>query len=68
MTAEQKKWIDDASYLALLKRWRFAEAGDPIFTGDTGPYYAEVMAKKKEAIGRENAVATSKQIGWERKK
>jgi len=66
MTEKQKKWIDSACYENLLYRWRFAPIGDPMFQGDTGDYYAKVMAEKKKEIGATNAVAASKTIGWEK--
>ena len=50
MTNDQKKWIDNASYTALLYKWRFAPSGDPMFQGDTGDYYAKVMAEKKKTV------------------
>jgi len=59
-----KKWIDAASYEALLSRWRFAPAGDSIFQGETGKYYQKVMAEKKQQVGGAGHVAASKAIGW----
>lgn len=64
LTETMKKWIDEASYSDLLTRHRFSDIGDEIFWGDAGVYYADVMHKKKESIGRETAVAASKAIGW----
>ncbi len=63
MTAEQKKWIDEASYVTLLERWRFASLGDPMFQGVLGEYYAKVMFEKrsKEPDG---GVSASKTVGW----
>ena len=49
MTPEQKKWIDEASYEDLLRKWRFAPAGDPMFQGDTGEYYSKVMNEQRSA-------------------
>ena len=51
MTEEQKTWIDNASYEELLRKWRFGPAGDPIFEGDTGKHYGEIIAKRKNEIG-----------------
>ena len=65
MTTEQKSWIDNASYYALLSKWRFAPVGDPMFQGDTGAYYAEVMKKRREGVGGQGHTQTSKAIGWE---
>lgn len=64
MTPEQKAWIDEASYSALLHKWRFGPVGDPMFTGETGNYYERVLAEKKEIIGHEGAVEVSKMLGW----
>jgi len=66
MTDEQKAWIDAASYQELLQRWRNAPVGAPMFQGDTGDYYAKVMAEKKAKVGPDAAVAASKAIGGER--
>ena len=60
---EMKKWIDNASYLDLLGKWRRAPAGDPFFQGETGQYYTQVMARKKEEVGHEAHVRASKTIG-----
>lgn len=63
MTDEQKAWIDNASIMELLRKWRHAPVGDPSFQGDVGDYYQEVMTAKRSA---DNAawVAASKSIGW----
>ena len=63
MTPEQKSWIDGASYEELLRKWRFAPSGEPMFQGDTGDYYQKVMNEKKSA-DQAGAVAASKSIGW----
>ena len=65
MNKEQKRWIDSASYEDLLRKWRFAPAGDPWFRDDTGDYYAKVMAQKR-AADPEEGVRASKSIGFER--
>lgn len=65
MTAAQKAWIYSASYKQLLEHWRFAPAGDPMFMGDTGEYYAKVLREKRDADPARHT-ATSKAIGWER--
>ncbi len=66
MTPEQKAWIDSASYETLLKRWRFS-AGDEMFQGECGQYYASVIWAKRDALPPEEQVAISKHIGWEKK-
>ena len=58
---KMKRWIDDASYEELLRKWRFASAGDPYFQGESGIYYSNVMAQKRMAVDH---VAASKRIGW----
>ena len=58
---KMKRWIDDASYEELLRKWRFASVGDPYFQGETGTYYSNVMAQKRMAVDH---VAASKRIGW----
>ena len=65
MTDEQKKWIDEASYEALLRRWRNAPAGDTIFIDDAGDYYKEAMIKKRNEVGPAAHVTASKKIGWD---
>ena len=65
MTTEQKSWIDNASYMQLLDRWRFAPSGDEMFVGETGEYYAKVM-KEKRAVEPDGGVYASKTIGWQR--
>ena len=65
MTDKEKEWIDNASYESLLSHWRFAPVGDPMFQGDTGKYYAKVMAERRDA-DPDKHVRSSKTIGWER--
>ncbi len=64
MTTTQKAWIDGATYEELLRRWRMAPVGAPMFQGDTGDYYSKVIAEKRQAAGQEAHVAASKSIGW----
>jgi len=58
-----KKWIDNASYEELLRKWRFAPIGDPYFQGETGDYYSKVMKEKKQNCDH---VQASKKIGWKK--
>ena len=60
---KDKNWIDNATLEDLLRRWRFASVGDPIFQGETGEYYSDVMFKKK-GNDPDKWVAASKKIGW----
>ncbi len=61
---ETKQWIDNASYEQLLSRWRFGPDGDPMFQGETGKYYEEVMSQKRKEGGDEAHTRASKSIGW----
>jgi hypothetical protein len=61
---EMKKWIDNATYSQLLSKWRFASSGNPFFQGEIGDYYSKVMREKKEQVGNDEHVKTSKTIGW----
>jgi len=65
MTDEQKEWIDNASYLELLRKWRFVPSSDGYFTPELTLYYEKVMSQRKAEIGPGAAVAASKVIGWE---
>ena len=60
---QMTKWIDNASYEELLRKWRFAAVGDLFFQGDVGAYYTKVMAEKKAQLD-DNGVSASKRIRW----
>ena len=62
---KDKEWIDDAPYIALLRKWRHARAGDPMFRDELGDYYAEVMVQKRNELSRDQQVAISKAVGWD---
>jgi hypothetical protein len=62
MTKEQKEWIDSANYAQLLSKWRFAQGNEPLFQGECGAYYSQVMRQKKEE--HPNPGEVSKLIGW----
>jgi hypothetical protein len=64
LASERKDWIDSASYLSLLAKWRKAEVGDPMFQGEVGDYFVKVMKEKRDA-DPEGAVLASKAIGWD---
>jgi len=63
-TEDMKRWIDEAEYEQLLRRWRNSPGGDPIFQGEIGQYYSRVMATKRAEVGDEGAFMASKKIGW----
>jgi len=64
MTAEMKAEIDAMSYESMLRKWRFAPVGDPMFQGEVGDYYAKCMAEKRATEGNAEHVRASKSIGW----
>ena len=53
-------------YMTMLYHWRFASFEDPMFKGDAGKYFTEVMKKKRIEVGDEAHTAASKSIGWEK--
>jgi hypothetical protein len=57
---ELLKEIDNMSYMDLLRKWRFAQAGDPMFRGFVGEYFRQQMEEKKP----DNHSSISKEIGW----
>lgn len=59
-----KEKIDSMDYKAMLRAWRFAPPGEPMFQGETGEYFVEVMGRRRQEIGDEEAVRISKRIGW----
>ncbi len=63
MDANMKAWIDGASYLELLSRWRFAPSGSPWFQGELGIYYQYKLEAKKAEVGQAEHVRTSKILG-----
>ena len=56
--------IDDMSYEAMLRKWRTAPAGDPMFQGETGENFKKVMKDKRSKVGDAAHTAASKNIGW----
>ena len=62
-TEELIAWIDQASYEDLLRKWRFAPAGDPFFKDEVGRHYKAVMAQRRNEVGPKAHVAASKAIG-----
>ena len=61
LTEQNKGHIDGLSYDELLRHWRFASAGDPWFTDETGKYWAERMKELRDKGA--NHVGASKSIG-----
>ena len=63
MDEKTKALIDAMTYEDLLRKWRFAPLGDPMFVGETGKYFAERMEQKRTEEGTDR-VAVSKKVGW----
>lgn len=61
---DMKRWINEASYGELLKKWRFAPSGDPFFEGEIGIYYREELVRRESILSHEERVKVSKKIGW----
>ena len=64
LTEELKQQIDAMSYEEMLRKWRFAPVGDPIFQGSVGKYFSTRMFALRDADPA-GAVAASKRIGWQ---
>ena len=63
MTTKQKSWIDNASLVELLRKWRHSPAGGEMFQGETGEYYSKRMFGLRDADPAA-WVAASKEVGW----
>ena len=63
-----KHKIDCMSYYQLLKTWRFVSCENSMFEGETGRYYARVMAKRRCEIGEPEHVRVSKLLGFDGQK
>lgn len=64
LTPKIKSQIDSLSLEALLSRWRNAPIGDAMFQGESGKYWGERLASKRNEQPS-GFVAASKSIGWE---
>lgn len=62
---EMKQWIDNATYVELLGKWRSLAIGNPFFQGEVGEYFAKIMREKRECLSHNEQVSASKLIGWE---
>jgi hypothetical protein len=65
LTPERKAHIDGLPQIELLRKWRYAPAGNSWMEGETGEYWGKRLGElqKKDPQGHTRA---SKQIGWER--
>ena len=51
LTQEVKAQIDNMLYVEMLQSWRFASAGDEMFQGESGEYFAKVMKERRQEPG-----------------
>lgn len=65
MDAETKKRIDEMGYASMLRIWRYAPVGHPMFQGETGQYFIKVMKAKRAQVGPAEHTRASKAIGWD---
>jgi hypothetical protein len=61
---EMKRWVDGASYVELLRKWRFEPSGSPWFEGEMGEYFQAVMSQRSQETSGEERVRASKSLGW----
>lgn len=61
----QKQLIDNMDYQTMLRRWRHAPCGDPMFQGELGEYFSSVMQYKRSQMEHSECVRISKVIGWQ---
>ena len=67
MDESMKKEIDEMSLYDMLYNQRFAPFGDPLFTGNVGLYFTEVMQAKRNAAPDSEWIRISKAIGWKKR-
>lgn len=58
-----KNQIDNMDYESMLRLWRNAPSGYYMFQGDTGDYFSDTMAKKRDDLPNGEAVSISKNVG-----
>jgi hypothetical protein len=64
LTDELKNEIDNMSYSQMLSKWRFTPAGNNLFQGESGDYFAKVLGEKKNDLSIDNQAGISKFVGW----
>lgn len=65
MTPEEKKWIDEASLYALLKKWRHTPLSDHYFQNEERTHYFLARMSKFRLADNDAWVAASKAVGWD---
>lgn len=65
MTPEQKTWIDNASLVELLRKWRHSAPGsEPMFMETETSNYFQARMFKLRSDNNDAWVAASKIVGW----
>jgi hypothetical protein len=69
ITHEERKWIDTADYITLLRKWRFEPATSLYFSRDAVYNH---FSKRLNMLGlrmtNEERVKISRKIGWKKGK
>lgn len=62
---EMINWIKGATYEELLRQWRFAPAGAPMFCHkEVYDFFVDRFKAQKRKVGHDAVVAASKRVGW----
>lgn len=59
-----KQSIDEMSVEEMLRRLRYAPAGDPMFLGPAGTYFHQVFQVKRASLPPGQYPVISKMVGW----
>lgn len=68
LTPEVMAEIDSMSYEEMLRLWRYAEVGHPLFAGEVGGYFGDKMWEKKAKVSLKDRSMISKKIDWPKDK
>ena len=63
LSAEEKHWLDTASYADLLARQRFARPGEVWFCGSNGEYYEQKIRERRQELLPFEADEIERRIG-----
>jgi len=61
---ELTHWINTATYVELLRKWRFAPSEDAMFQDEIGVHFAFTLAHRRKEIGAVAAIAASNLVGF----
>lgn len=65
---EKLDWINQASFEDLLRKWRFAPAGDPFLKGHIGDHFNKIYCQRRNSLDPGEFTRISKKIGLEHEK